>query len=103
MKEMTFSQSRKTKPIQTQSNPIQTQNKDNFRKAKMNLNSYLTKDYENERLCRCGQNKPNQTQFLKILDNLSIITSAPFLTGLDYFLFCEDFAGQIIGKGNLDR
>ena len=26
------------------------QNKPNFRKTKMNLNSYLTKDYENERL-----------------------------------------------------
>jgi S-adenosylmethionine hydrolase len=38
MKEMTFSQSRKTKPIQTQF-------KANFRKAKMNVNSLITKDY----------------------------------------------------------
>ena len=38
------------------------QNKPNFRKARMNLNFYLTKDYENE-LCRKFQkNKPNQTQ-----------------------------------------
>ena len=88
---------------QTQSNPIQTQNKPNSLDAQMNVSSALTKDYENERLCRCGENKPKQTQFLKILDNLSIITSAPFLTGLDYFLFCEDFAGEIIGKGNLHR
>jgi hypothetical protein len=39
------------------------QNKANFRKAKMKLNSYSTKDYENEQLCRLRQNKPNQTQF----------------------------------------
>jgi hypothetical protein len=39
------------------------QNKPNFRKTKMNLNSYLTKDYENKRLCICGQNKPNQSQY----------------------------------------
>ena len=29
----------------------------------MNVSSILTKDYENERLCRRGENKPNQTQF----------------------------------------
>ena len=34
-------------------------------KPKMNVTSILTKDYENERLCRCGENKPNQTQFPK--------------------------------------
>ena len=28
----------------------------------MNVSSALTKDYENEPLCRCGENKPNQTQ-----------------------------------------
>ncbi|MBA7684146.1 Release factor glutamine methyltransferase [subsurface metagenome] len=28
----------------------------------MNVSSVLTKDYESERLCRCGENKPNQTQ-----------------------------------------
>ena len=48
----------KTKPIQSQSNPIlsaialakaeQTQNKPNSRKAKMNLSLYITKDYENK-------------------------------------------------------
>jgi len=58
----------KTKPIQSQSNPI----------------------------------KPNQTQFLKILDNLSIIISALLLTGFDDFLLFEDLAGEVVGKGNLD-
>jgi hypothetical protein len=37
----------------------QSQNKPNFRKAKMNVNLYVIKDYENERLCRRGENKPN--------------------------------------------
>ncbi len=41
------------------------QNKANFRKAKMNVNFYSTKDYENERLSRLRENKPNQTQFQK--------------------------------------
>jgi len=40
-------------------NPI----KANFRKAKMNVNFYLTKDYKNVPLRRRGENKPNQTQF----------------------------------------
>jgi len=39
------------------------QNKPNFRKAQMNLNFYPQKHYENERLCRRRENKPNQTQF----------------------------------------
>jgi len=80
MKEMTFSQSRKTKPIQTQSKPIQsqlkpikcqnkpnqTQNKPNSKpiseKPKMNVSSVYTKDYENETAFRLEQNKPNQTR-----------------------------------------
>ena len=37
-----------TNPIRTQLNPIRTQNKPNFRKAKMKLNFYSTKDYENK-------------------------------------------------------
>ncbi len=37
----------------------QSQNKANFRKAKMNINKVLTKDYENEPLFRRGKNKPN--------------------------------------------
>ena len=49
----------KTNPIQSQYKANQSQNKPNFRKAKMNVTSILTKDYENERLCRYGENKPN--------------------------------------------
>ncbi len=41
----------------------QSQNKPNFRKARMNLNFYSTKEYENVPLRRRGENKPNQTQF----------------------------------------
>ncbi len=38
------------------------QNKPNFRKAKMNLNSYLTKDYEKTGLSDKGKTNPIQTQ-----------------------------------------
>jgi hypothetical protein len=38
------------------------QNKPNLRKAKMKLSFYSAKYYEKERLCRRGENKPNQTQ-----------------------------------------
>jgi len=40
----------------------QSQNKPNLLDAQMNLNFYLTKDYENVPLRRRGENKPNQTQ-----------------------------------------
>jgi len=36
-----------------------TQNEPNFRKAKMNVTSFLTKDYENKTLGGRGKNKPN--------------------------------------------
>jgi len=39
------------------------QNKPNFRKAKMKLNFYSAKDYENETAFSLRENKPNQTQF----------------------------------------
>jgi len=43
------------------------QNEPNFRKAQMNLNFYLTKDYEKRTLGKRGKNKPNtnpiQTQY----------------------------------------
>jgi len=39
------------------------QNKPNLLDTQMNVSSALTKYYENKRLCRCGENKPNQTQF----------------------------------------
>ncbi len=35
------------------------QNKPNFRKTKMNLNFYPTKDYENDNTFRLPENKPN--------------------------------------------
>ena len=39
------------------------QNKPNLPNALMNVSSVLTKDYENKRLRRCGQNKANQSQY----------------------------------------
>jgi len=57
------------------------QNKPNLREAQMNVSKVLTSGYENARLHRRGQNKPNQTQlqtqangFFKILPRLPIIT-----------------------------
>jgi len=41
------------------------QNKANFRKAQMNANLFLTKDYENESTLSGQENKANQTQFPK--------------------------------------
>ena len=54
----------------------QSQNKPNLLDAQMNISSVLTKDYENERLCRRGENKPNQTQS-EILNQKSQIHSHP--------------------------
>ena len=45
----------KTKPKQTQSNPI-------YEMPKMNVSSILSKDYENICLYKRGKNKPNQSQ-----------------------------------------
>jgi hypothetical protein len=51
----------KMNPISTsgKTNPI----KPNFLTPKMNLTFFSAKDYENERLSRRRENKPNQTQF----------------------------------------
>ncbi len=38
---------------------LNMQNKPNFRKAKMNVNIYYTKVYNNETAFRRGKNKPN--------------------------------------------
>jgi hypothetical protein len=38
------------------------QNKPKSRKAEMNVNKVLTRDYENMPLCIRRENKPNQTQ-----------------------------------------
>ena len=42
----------------------QSQNKPNFRNAKMNETLFAAKDYENETAFRLEQNKPKQSQFL---------------------------------------
>jgi len=60
----TMNDANKNKP---NTNPI----KPNFRKAKMNLNSYLTKDYENKSNWTFGENKPKQSQFPIILVSLN--------------------------------
>jgi hypothetical protein len=86
---------RKTKPIQSQSKPIQsqskpikanktpkqtqfkpkrTQNEPKFKKAKMNVTSILTKEYENKSNWAICENEPKQTQknvfgCLKNIDN----------------------------------
>jgi hypothetical protein len=53
---------RKNKP---NSNPIQTQTNPIGWRRKMNVNKVLTVDYENKRLFRRTENKPNQTQRTK--------------------------------------
>ena len=39
------------------------QNKPNLPDAQMNVTSFITKDYENERLRRAGKTNPIQTQY----------------------------------------
>ncbi len=39
------------------------QNKPNLPDALMNVTYFLTKDYENKRLCRCVKTNPIQTQY----------------------------------------
>jgi len=41
------------------------QNKPNFRKSQMNVNLYITTDYENKSNWTLGENKPNQSQFAR--------------------------------------
>jgi len=50
------------------------QNKPNFPDAQMNISYYITEDYENARLRRCGQNKPNQTQPVVSLPALPVLS-----------------------------
>jgi hypothetical protein len=47
------------------------QNKANLQDAKMNVTASITKEYENLRLFSRCKNKPNQTQFIVSLSNLS--------------------------------
>ena len=44
-------------------NPIQTQFKPNFRKAKMNVSLYVIEDYRKKDDFAVPKNKPNQSQF----------------------------------------
>ncbi len=46
-----------------QKKPLKMQNKPNLLSAKMNINSAITKDYENISPIGKCENKPNQTQF----------------------------------------
>jgi len=46
------------------------QNKANLLDTQMNVSSVTTKEYENKRLFRCPENKPNQTQPVVSLSNL---------------------------------
>ncbi len=47
-----------SKPIKAKTKPIQTQYKANFRKAKMNVNSLITKDYRKNDAFAVQKNKP---------------------------------------------
>jgi len=49
-----------------------TQNKPNFREAKMKLNLYSAGDYENQGRLRNSKNKPNQTQSNPILSAIAL-------------------------------
>ncbi len=59
----TKSNVKKTNPIKPNTNPIQTQTNPITKRPKMNVNKVLTRGYENKRLFRRAENKPNQTQF----------------------------------------
>ena len=48
-----------------QKKPLKMQNKPNFRKAKMNINSAITKNYENISPIRKCQNKPKRRYCLR--------------------------------------
>ncbi len=52
--------------------PLFMQNKPNFRKSQMNVKTYNTRAYENKHNWTIGQNKPNQSQFPKVQNELKI-------------------------------
>jgi hypothetical protein len=77
-------------------------NKPNLLDAQMNVSYILTKDYENKRLCRCWQNKPNlchryQTQFPVISINsfgwpgqtLTFARDSVILTQISVIFYCR--------------
>jgi len=49
------------------------QNKANFRKSQMNVNTYNTSDYENKSDWTLGENKPKQSQFPKSQNGRKLI------------------------------
>jgi len=51
---------------------LNMQNKPNFRKSQMNVKTYNTRAYENKHNWTIGQNKPNQSQFPKVQNELKI-------------------------------
>jgi len=56
--------SRQKKPLKRSiKKRVIMQNKPNFQNAQMNVNTVITKDYENKRLYRCVKTNPIQTQY----------------------------------------
>jgi len=51
------------------------QNKPNFRKSQMNVNTYNTRDYENKRNWTLGENKPNSNPIKPNLSQLKPISN----------------------------
>ncbi len=82
----------------------QSQNKPNFRKAKMNANAYLQKDYENKQNWTPGENKPKQTQFLRPQLRRLLITLFGFgcaglgFMGTAYFQYAYNCSALLLGK-----
>ena len=59
---MDWEKTNPNEPKRTQYEPKRTQNKPNFEKSQMNVNFFVTKDYENQ---PPWGSKSNQTQFAK--------------------------------------
>ncbi len=67
MKILPIGQLVKTNPIQTQSNPVLSAVEwANFQKAKMNVNSLITKDYRKKDDFAVRKNKPNSNPISKM-------------------------------------
>jgi len=72
------------------------QNKPNFKDAQMNVNLYVTMDYENKHNRTLGQNKPNQSQFLlssKAKNEIKIACRKiwPHHLNIKNLLFCWEY------------
>ncbi len=75
-------------------NEKQTQNKPNLLDAQMNVSSILTKDYENKRLCRRGENKPNSNP---IKPNFKPHTTQTLSKNLPFFLIMAPWQVFLVG------